>query len=177
MLSRTVFLGVGVFIVVCLQSACTTRLRCACSPPRSHAQVLESLQNSEKANRSVWDDYWNGEDVDVVQAIDSKAQEDRANYVIKKLKRQYRVSDDDIQSADWVSPRSISSARRAQAIEELKACGKQWQWRPEHMAEALLADGVVKKLKLDEDLPWSEIFNACRALKKRGCYTELCCKP
>jgi hypothetical protein len=47
----------------------------------------------------------------------------------------------------------------------------------EHMSEAGLADSVVKKLKLDEDLPWSEIFNACRALKTKGCYTELCCKP
>jgi hypothetical protein len=71
----------------------------------------------------------------------------------------------------------ISSQRRLQAISEVEACGEQWGWRPEHISEADLADGVVKKLKLDEDLPWSEIFNACRALKKKGCYTELCCKP
>ncbi len=134
-----------------------TCLQYACSPAaRDDAPVIQSPQDLKNANRLVWDDYWNKRDVDVVQAIDSKGHE---------------------QPVTWASPRSISPARRALAIKQLQACEGQWQWRSEHVTEADQADKVVEELTLGEDVPWSEIWNACDAMRKKNCYVKMCCKP
>jgi len=138
---------------------------------------MRRLHAAEIANQAVWNDFWYGGNVDVVQAIDSKGQEHRANRAFRELQHCFPLSKAEFDGATWVSPRSISQARKDLVIGQLHRCVKQQGWRGEHMSEADQADIVAHELDVDEDVPWSEIWRACYTVKHKGCYSELDCEP
>jgi hypothetical protein len=169
-MSQTMLLRSGLLILVCLCFACSPEFQ-------DDAWRMRELHCAATNNVTVWNDYWKGGNVDVVQAIDSKGQEHRANRAIRELQHGFPLSKAEFEGAKWISPRSISHARKQLVIEQLHNCVKQQGWRGEHMSEADQADIVAHELDVDEDVPWSEIWRACYAVKHKGCYSQLDCEP
>ena len=133
MISRTILLRSGLLLLICLHYSCS-------SVCQDDSWRMRRLHAAEIANQAVWNDFWYGGNVDVVQAIDSKGQEHRANRAFRELQHCFPLSKAEFDGATWVSPRSISQARKDLVIGQLHRCVKQQGWRGEHMSEADQAD-------------------------------------
>jgi len=148
-------------------------------PPQQTAALIKKLEGAKEMDESearqpgvspvTWEDYM--------------TQLGKADHAIKELSHGYTVSSDEMNDALWVPPRSIAGPEKAQVIGRVEqaihqdqqseddiTAGTNFEAIPYPVSEMTtleehknLAQGVVKDLKIGEDVHWETIKEAEQA--------------
>lgn len=153
-----VFLSFGLLALGCGPSEPTAQERVA---------MLSALQNAKlQDERNVADPA-----TDPAEASDSLDQAYKADRAIREIQHGYGVSRDEFTNALVVPPASISASEKGELIAKLEKVksddqqivlpiageGMREEKLREHSDEV---DGVIKDLKIGDDVPWSRIQRA-----------------
>ncbi len=149
------------------------------APPQETAALIKKLERAKETDESEA----NQLGVSAVTQEDYMTQAGKADRAIKELSHGYAVPPEELNDALWVPPRSIAGAEKTGVIQQVELAiqkdqrdedtvlvGAKFEDGPypinamERLEEHKnLAEGVVKDLKIGEDVHWQTIKQAIQA--------------
>jgi len=142
----------------------------ACAPTESNISNAQGERTLERLQAAREIDLSNARDPEVgpAESGDYSLRADRAAQVMDDLEHGQYVSESQIDAAIFVPPKSLSSAQRAQLINELKYAGDLddqgwWDWTRDPViaqdfsVQKKKANRAIRDLETNQQVSWSEI--------------------
>jgi len=142
----------------------------ACAPDESNVSLAQSERTLERLQTAREIDLRNAKDPEVGPAAsgDYSLRADQAGQVMDALEHGQYVSQSQIDAATFVPPKSLSSAQKAQLIQELKDASNLddrgwWDWTRDPViaqdfsVQKKKANRAIRDLETDQQISWSEI--------------------
>ena len=142
----------------------------ACAPTESNISNAQGERTLERLQAAREIDLSNARDPEVgpAESGDYSLRADRAAQVMDDLEHGRYVSQSQIDGAIFVPPKSLSSAQRAQLINELKYAGDLddqgwWDWTRDPViaqdfsVQKKKANRAIRDLETNQQVSWSEI--------------------